>query len=204
VAKKRKKSATKRKPTGRAPGRPRRAQRDARGRYTPKNEAFVNAYFVHEMDGHAAAIAAGYSPKSARSIASQLLNKPLIMNEIHKRLRHNAKKADITSERVLAELGTIGFSDLRDLLELSEDGVRLKSSGEISEDAARALAAIKETRNGLEVRLHDKKGALELLGRHLGMFREHIEHSGAIQISRAAEDLNVKLESIATRLLTGG
>lgn len=49
----------------------------------------------------------------------------------------------------------------------------------IASDGAKALyAGVKVTRDGMEMRLHDKTKALELVGRHLGMFKERHEHSG--------------------------
>ena len=46
---------------------------------------------------------------------------------------------------------------------------------ELTDDQKRALAVIKKGRDGLEVRPCSKEKALELLGRHLGMFTDKIE-----------------------------
>lgn len=40
-----------------------------------------------------------------------------------------------------------------------------------------AIAGIKEGRDGVEVSICDKVKALELLGRHLGMFKDKVELS---------------------------
>ena len=54
----------------------------------------------------------------------------------------------------------------------------LIASDQIDEDTAAAIAEVKQTREGLAFKLHDKLGALEKLGRHLGMFKDKVEHSG--------------------------
>lgn len=47
------------------------------------------------------------------------------------------------------------------------------------DDDGRALyAGVKETKEGLEVKVHSKDRALELLGKHLGLFVEKHEHTG--------------------------
>lgn len=50
--------------------------------------------------------------------------------------------------------------------------------------AARKLyAGVKISRSGIEVKMHDKAAALVNVGRHLGMFTDKVEHSGAVGIS---------------------
>ena len=44
----------------------------------------------------------------------------------------------------------------------------------------KALAVIKKGRDGFEVKPYDKVRALELLGKHLGMFTEKVDLSGQV------------------------
>lgn len=53
----------------------------------------------------------------------------------------------------------------------------------------RAIAGIKEGRNGVEIKLNDKGKALELLGRHLGMFKDRMEVSGLEEEKSKLDDL---------------
>ena len=48
--------------------------------------------------------------------------------------------------------------------------VRITNTDELPEDKAAALAGIKQGANGIEVKLHDKVRALELLGKAVGIF----------------------------------
>lgn len=58
---------------------------------SPKQKEFINQYLILR-EGKAAAIAAGYSPKCAGSMASQLLQMPRIKRELNRRLNMMAKR----------------------------------------------------------------------------------------------------------------
>jgi hypothetical protein len=53
---------------------------------TPKQVRFIEHYIANECNGTQAAISSGYSPKSARGIASDLLKLGHIKSEIERRL----------------------------------------------------------------------------------------------------------------------
>lgn len=55
--------------------------------------------------------------------------------------------------------------------------VHLLGSDEIHDDAAAAISEIKQTAQGVSVKVHDKRAALVDLGRHLGMFKQKVELS---------------------------
>jgi hypothetical protein len=59
------------------------------------------------------------------------------------------------------------FSSLRNPRQWDGVLVRVKSSTELSDDDAAAVAEVSQTAHGIKVKLHDKVGALEKLGRHL-------------------------------------
>ena len=61
----------------------------------------------------------------------------------------------------------------------------------------KAIAGIKRGKNGIELKLNDKEKALELLGRHLGMFKDRIEVSGL-------DDEKAKLDDILQQMRGGG
>ena len=60
---------------------------------------------------------------------------------------------------------------------------------ELSEDQIKAIAGIKEGKFGIELKLNDKEKALELLGRHLGMFKDKVEVSGLTSEQSKLDDL---------------
>ncbi|MGJ0533831.1 terminase small subunit [Methylocystis sp.] len=103
-----------------------------------------------------------------------------------------AKRAEITIERTLLELAKIGYADIRKAVRWGEgiaikdvdgneaisNGVAMLDSAEIDDDTAAAIAEVAQTRDGIKIKFHDKLGALEKIGKHLGMFVDRHEHSG--------------------------
>ena len=137
---------------------------------TDKQKRFVDEYLV-DLNATAAAKRAGYSEKSASRIAIELLNKTHVSAEIQKRQAKLRGKLEITQERVLEELAAIAFANGTDFATINRNGlVRLVPTDDLPEDKKKAVASIKEGQYGTEVKLHDKVKALELLGKHLGVF----------------------------------
>ena len=76
---------------------------------------------------------------------------------------------------------------MRDFVKWNADGVTLKDSEELSEDQARVVSEVSETKteHGGTVRfkLHDKRGSLVDIGRHLGMFTDNFNMSGGLTVT---------------------
>src|SRR5690348_15052569 len=88
---------------------------------TPKRERFCHEYVI---DGNAtqAAIRAGYSKRTARSIGHELLTKPDIDRRIAELLRELTARSDRTADDVLARLWEMAEANIVDLLERGPDG----------------------------------------------------------------------------------
>ena len=136
------------------------------GKMTPKMQKFVDEYLV-DLNATQAAIRAGYSKKTAYSIGVSNLKKPEIQAAIQKSA---AEKLEITRERVLKELASIGFAKATDFLTIQGGHVLIKDSDDVAADKLAALASVKEGMYGVEVKLADKARALEMLGKYLGLF----------------------------------
>ena len=65
----------------------------------------------------------------------------------------------------------------------------VKDTASLSDTQIKALSGIKESRGGIEVKLNDKLKALELLGRHLGMFKDKVEVSGIDEEKKKLDDI---------------
>ena len=62
--------------------------------------------------------------------------------------------------------------------------VTIVDADKISDEAAAAVAEVCQTVNGaLRVKLHDKHAALVSIGRHLGLFRDHVKVAAVYGIS---------------------
>ena len=65
-----------------------------------KQRRFVEEYLV-DLNGTQAAIRAGYSPRTARQIASENLSKPDIADAIAEAQAARSQRTQITADRVL-------------------------------------------------------------------------------------------------------
>lgn len=154
---------------------------------TAKQMRFVDEYMI-DFNATQAAIRAGYKAKTAHVIGAENLRKPKIAEEIARRQKDLQRRTEVTQERVVKELARVAFADATDYVqvetrtvekndgtELSYQTVMLTETAELSADQRAAIAGIKQGTNGVEVKLHDKIKALELLGRHIGMFNDKLE-----------------------------
>ena len=152
--------------------------------------------FIEEMlsdpsSQKAAAVRAGYSEANAAHQASKLMADPRIKEIILERQRERAHRLGINEDRILKELRDIAFSNLKDIMEVNEEGDTTVNLNNVTRDNAAALGEISiTTKNGktkvrtAKARLHDKLAALEKLGKHLGMFKDKIEHSGTLTLEQ--------------------
>lgn len=156
---------------------------------TNKQRVFI-AEYLKDLNATQAAIRAGYSQKTAGKIGTENLHKPVIAAEIERAMDERAERTRVDADKVVKELAKLGFSDWRELGSWSDAGVEWIPSEEISDEAAASVKDVSMTkerrydRNGellettqTKLGLHDKKGALELLGRHLGMFKDNLNVS---------------------------
>lgn len=148
---------------------------------TRRQAAFVDEYLV-DMNGAQAAIRAGYAARSARVTAARLLTNANIAAAVQQRCAERSERTGLTAARVLEELRRIGIADIRQLMSWSHDRVVFTPSGDLTEEQAAAVAAVKsktitvtredgstEQRIEIELKLHDKIAALREAGRHLGI-----------------------------------
>lgn len=150
---------------------------------TPKQKRFIEEYLV-DLNATQAAIRAGYSEDSAAVIGCENLIKPNIQAAINEAVAERSKKVEVTQEMVLRELAMIAFVDIRQAFDA--DGFLLPIK-DMPENVARAVAGMDLSSRVIEgtdpdserqvlhedlkkLKLIDKKGSLELLGRHLKLF----------------------------------
>lgn len=109
--------------------------------------------------------------KTADRIGPELLGKTCVQAEIQKRQKARERRTEITQDRVLQELAAVGFANGTDYAQVAPDGtVCLIPTEQLSGQQRAAVLGIRETRDGVEIKLADKVRALELLGKHLGLF----------------------------------
>ena len=151
---------------------------------TPKQAAFVAEYLV-DLNATQAAIRAGYSAKTAGSVGAENLSKPEIAAAIAEAQRKRAERTEITQDRVLQEYAKLAFLDPRRFYDSSGNLIDIPS---LPADVAAAISGmdIAVEKAGADdsgapvfaqvrkIKLADKKGALDSVARHLGMFNDKI------------------------------
>ena len=163
---------------------------------TKKQKRFVEEYLI-DLNATQAAIRAGYSPETAYSIGSENLKKPEIRACIEKAMAERSKRTGVNQDRIIIELAKIGFLNPKDLVNFDEATVK----EEAAEEDLAAIASVRvksfPTKDGegieREIKMYDKPKALELLGRHLGMFKDKVEVSGLEEEKKKLDDILLQM-----------
>lgn len=181
----------------------------------PRQLLFIAEYQV-DLNPTAAAKRAGY--KDAQLAGSRLLAQPVIRAEIERRIEARVARIEITADKVLQELAKIGFSNMRNYTREDADGNLVPSI--TADTSADDMAAISEftveqyvegrgedaqTVKRTKFKLYDKRGALNDLGRHLGIFNDKLQltgpNGGPVQAIVATMDAKQAAEVYAEMLV---
>jgi phage terminase small subunit len=156
-----------------------------------KHEAFCRA-IVEGMSGRDAYLSAGYSaqPAAADAAASRLLKSVKVAARVAELKAAAARASTVTAARVLDELAKLAFANMQDYMRAGPDGDPYLDFSKLTRDQAAALTEVtvedfkdgrgEDARNVRKIRfkLADKRAALVDLGKHFGMFRDKVEHTG--------------------------
>ena len=125
---------------------------------TPRQDRFVDEYLV-DLVASKAAIRAGYSPRRASEIGYQLLQKTTVQEVITRRMNARALRTGITQDKVLFDLEAVKQDAMSKTIN--------KNGGALMASHAAALRA------------------LELQGRHLGMWKDRLPVTPEVSIADA-------------------
>ena len=128
---------------------------------TPKQQRFVEEYLI-DLNATQSAIRAGYSEKTAAVIGAENLIKPNIAKAIAEAQAKREERTQITQDYVLTNIQKV----IERCMQVAqvENGVIENANGDL------AQAFMFKEQGALK--------GLELLGKHLGMFKDKVEHSG--------------------------
>lgn len=166
-----------------------------------KQEIFAKEYAARGV-GKEAAIRAGYSPKSAKTIASMLLAKPEVQEAVKEECEILAQLTRIDGKRVLDEIAAIAFCRPTDVVSVeqvtipagSEDpdtgailkkdktttAVHIKPTDEWGELERKAISSINRSPyGGIRITFSNKLQALETLYEHLHLDSQLVSTDGA-------------------------
>lgn len=144
---------------------------------TEKQKIFADEYLIdlNATRAYRVAYPSVKKDETAAQAGSRMLRNVKVAAYISERMQQRQKRTEVTQDRVIEELAAIAFSKAVDYAEVRDGRVIIKNTVELSEKQVRAIAGIKEGANGIEIKLNDKEKALELLGRHLGMWNDRVD-----------------------------
>ena len=147
---------------------------------TEKQKIFADEYLIdlNATRAYRKAYPSVKKDETAAQAGSRMLRNVKVAEYIAERMQARQERTEITQDKVLEELAAIAFARATDYAEVKDDQVIIKDTSGLSENQIKAIAGIKQGKFGIEVKLNDKEKALELLGRHLGMFKDRVEVSG--------------------------
>lgn len=157
---------------------------------TEKQQRFVDEYLI-DLNATQAAIRAGYSVKTADKQGWQLLEKTRIAEAISEKMAERSRRTGINQDRVVLELAKIALVKMTDIVDSQG---KIKDSA--TEDDLACIESIKykesESDTGSsverEVKISSKLKALELLGKHLGMWNDRLDVNLNVPVVISGED----------------
>lgn len=173
----------------------------AGARLSTRQESFVAAIQAGIAPADAA-VKAGYAPATAKRTGHRLMASPVIRAALAETGASSGLPGygtgEVSPEQVVQELAAIGFGVLSDVCSWSPEGIRLHDSTRLTRMQASMIAEIREAssgKGGLHVKLHSKLKALEMLGRHFGMFGG-ASCEGGQTVPMLPEELKQRIESL--------
>ena len=168
---------------------------------TKKQKLFADEYLINLNATRAYRVAYPSVKKdeTAAASAARMLRNVKVQEYISERMQDRQQRTEITQDMVVKELAAIGFSKATDYVTIRGGAVIVKDTDALTEDQIRAIAGIKEGANGIEIKLNDKEKALELLGRHLGMWKDKLDINAP-----ALDDSLKEMEDYFERLKESG
>ena len=186
---------------------------------TDMQRLFCEEYLI-DLNATQAAIRAGYSSKRASEQAYQLLQKTTVQNYIQQKMNERSERTKVTQDFVIKELMAIASVNATDYARVVEKRANAEVEGnliplydadgnpvmyrtvepvlteELTETQKKALSVIKKGRDGFEIKPYDKLRALEMLGRHLGMWDKREEEQEVQQNDGFLEALQSEVGNI--------
>lgn len=143
-----------------------------------RRKLFRNAYMANGHNATDAAIAAGFSKKTAYSKGAQLLREVKLSGDLAKAAREVARISGLDPERTLREVARVSYADPRKFY--GTDG-NLVPIADLDDDCAAVVASIEVDEikgdegvigHTKKLKLWDKNAALEKAMKHHGLYKE--------------------------------
>lgn len=136
---------------------------------TDKQEQFCQQFLV-DLNATQACIRAGYSEHTAKEIGYEHLTKPHIIERIAELKAKRAEKLEVTQDDILNHLNILRSSNIQEYIKFDDGKLTFKDFKELTEEQLMCIESIKNTANGIELKLHGKEWTIEKISRHIGFY----------------------------------
>lgn len=146
--------------------------------------AFVVEFLI-DLNATQAAIRAGYSVNGASVAGTRLLADASVAAMIEKAKAQRLTRTKITQDQVLNEMALLAMASVDHFF--VDDLGNLRAKPDAPEGIMAAVASVKKIVKvddqdnmtiSVEFKLWDKPGTLKLMGKHVGLFPDRMEHTG--------------------------
>ena len=172
---------------------------DEESELSPLQALFVQE-FKKDFSYRKAAERAGYSKNTAKTISNTIVKKPILQRAIREAIKARARRVSLDADKVIQEYMRIAFSNPKNYFD--ETG-RFKGIHNLSSDEAVCISEVvvtENTRTGnirTTIKLHDKRGALDSLARHLGIMAD-----SRIQVDwNEKKEVHINFDNLSTEEL---
>ena len=157
---------------------------------TEKQQRFVEEYLI-DLNATQAAIRSGYSAKTADVQGSRMLGNVKVQQAISEIMANRSKRTGVNQDMVVQELARIAFVKMTDVV--NADG---EIRPDASDDDLACIESVKYKRSDTdtgsseerEIKIASKLKALELLGKHLGMWNDKLDVNVTAPIVISGDD----------------
>jgi len=153
---------------------------------TKQKELFCTKLIENKFNATQAAKDAGYSPKSAKSKASQLLMEKEVQVYLSSLQAEIKENYDINVSELINEFKAIKNTDITDIFDIVDNQIVLKKGikklSSLPKSITLSIKSLKNTPNGIAIEMYPRDNALINLAKIAGLFIEKIEHSGGVEV----------------------
>lgn len=143
---------------------------------------WIEAYVAAGLDPTQATIAVLPDCADPEAEGRKFLAKRAVKAELRRRRDELEERARVSQERAVDELLNILYANIGDFVEWSEYGVRIREKSEVSPELMRAVQEIRETKQGLIIRMHSKVQAYHELALTFGWYKQNPQAGGSSRV----------------------
>lgn len=161
---------------------------------TPKQKIFCDQYILHR--NATKAYMESYKNKSyaaSRALASRLLTKDNIKRYLAIKLQEIENRFKLSVDDCLGQISRIAKANMLDYVSIDESGEATVNLTNLNYDQAAAIQEViteefedeqGRTRRKTKIKLYSKDSAAINYGKHLGAFKQKIEHTGVVELAQ--------------------